>query len=201
MAPEASAGARVLLIDNYDSFTWNLAHGLHEAGAAEVRVERHDAIDEDAAEAFAPTHLVISPGPGTPRETGISAALVRRFHGRIPVLGVCLGHQLIVELEGGTVGRARELVHGKAADVEVVGPDELLDGLGERFAAARYHSLAATGEVPASLEVTARAGDGEVMAVRHVSAPTHGVQFHPESVLTPLGQRILENFVALGGRA
>jgi anthranilate synthase/aminodeoxychorismate synthase-like glutamine amidotransferase len=191
--------ARVLLIDNYDSFTYNLAHGLAEQGA-EVVVHRHDAIDVAGAEALAPTHLVISPGPGTPKETGVSAALVRRFHGVLPILGVCLGHQLIVELEGGVVGRAATLVHGKAGLVDRIGEDPLLDGLPDTFEAGRYHSLAAEEPLPASLVLTARASDGEVMAVRHASAPTHGVQFHPESILTPHGPRLLRNFLAMEGR-
>jgi anthranilate synthase component 2 len=186
----------VLLIDNYDSFTYNLAHGLAEAGA-QVTVRRHDAIDVEEAERLAPTHLVISPGPGRPAETGLAAALVGRFGGRLPVLGVCLGHQLIVELEGGTVDRAQTLVHGKAATVETLADDPLLAGLGGTFAAGRYHSLAAIEPLPETLLVTARASDGEVMAVRHVSRPTHGVQFHPESVLTPAGPRLLANFLAL----
>jgi anthranilate synthase/aminodeoxychorismate synthase-like glutamine amidotransferase len=189
--------SRVLLVDNYDSFTYNLAHGLEEAGA-EVLVHRNDALDADEAEALEPTHLVISPGPGTPEETGISGELIRRLAGRVPVLGVCLGHQLICALEGGVVGRAQRLVHGKAADVEVVADDDpLLAGLGRRFSAGRYHSLAALPPLPATLELTAVAADGEIMAVRHRERPTHGVQFHPESVLTPLGQRLLENFLAL----
>jgi anthranilate synthase/aminodeoxychorismate synthase-like glutamine amidotransferase len=189
-------GARVLLIDHYDSFTYNLAHGLAEHGAG-VRVERCDAIGVDEARDFAPTHLVLSPGPGRPSETGISAALVGAFAGRIPILGVCLGHQLIVELEGGVVDRAARLVHGKAASVQQVAADPLLDGLPAPFQAGRYHSLAAIEPLPATLELTARAADGEVMAVRHVSAPTHGVQFHPESVLTPDGPRLLRNFLEM----
>jgi anthranilate synthase/aminodeoxychorismate synthase-like glutamine amidotransferase len=188
---------RVLLIDHYDSFTYNLAHGLAEQGAGEVRVERCDAIGADEARDFAPTHLVLSPGPGRPGETGVSAELVGVFGGQIPILGVCLGHQLLVELEGGVVDRAARLVHGKAASVDVVGEDPLLAGLPSPFTAGRYHSLAAIEPLPATMRLTARAADGEVMAVRHVSAPTHGVQFHPESVLTPDGPRLLRNFLEM----
>jgi anthranilate synthase/aminodeoxychorismate synthase-like glutamine amidotransferase len=188
--------ARVLLIDNYDSFTYNLAHGLAEQGA-HVDVVRHDEVTADAAAATAPTHLVISPGPGRPAETGISAELIGRLHGRAPILGVCLGHQLLAEMHGGTVTHARRLVHGKAGTVEVVADDPLLAGLGERFEAGRYHSLAAIEPLPDGFLLTARAADGEVMAMRHRQAPTHGVQFHPESILTPLGPRLLRNFLAL----
>jgi anthranilate synthase/aminodeoxychorismate synthase-like glutamine amidotransferase len=187
----------VLLIDNYDSFTYNLAHGLAEVGAPHVEVRRHDAIDEDEAETLQPTHLVISPGPGRPDETGVSGSLIRRFHGRIPILGVCLGHQLLVELWGGEVGRARELVHGKAGPVRLIGDDPVLAGVPDGFQAGRYHSLAAVEPLPEEFVLTARADDGEVMAMRHREAPTHGVQFHPESVLTPDGPRILKNFLEL----
>jgi anthranilate synthase/aminodeoxychorismate synthase-like glutamine amidotransferase len=183
---------RVLLIDNFDSFTWNLAHGFAEAGADEVLAE---------AEALAPTHLVISPGPGTPDETGVSAELIGALRGRVPILGVCLGHQLLVQLHGGVVGLAPELVHGKAAEVERVADDPLLDSLPERFPAGRYHSLAAHEPIPEPLVVTARSADGTVMAVRHASEPTHGVQFHPESVLTPAGAAILAAFIGLEGAA
>jgi anthranilate synthase/aminodeoxychorismate synthase-like glutamine amidotransferase len=188
--------ARVLLVDNYDSFTYNLAHGLAEQGA-DVDVVRHDEVTADAAAAKAPTHLVISPGPGRPAETGISAELIRRLHGRAPILGVCLGHQLLAEMHGGTVTHARRLVHGKAGTVEVVADDPLLAGLGRRFEAGRYHSLAAIEPLPDEFVLTARAADGEVMAMRHRDAPTHGVQFHPESILTPLGPRLLRNFLEL----
>ena len=192
---------RLLLIDNFDSFTYNLAHGFAEAGADEVVVRRNDAIGVDEAVALAPTHLVISPGPGTPDETGVSGALIGRLHGEIPILGVCLGHQLLVQLHGGVVGAAADLVHGKAGDVERVAEDPLLDGLKPRFSAGRYHSLAAHEPIPDDLVVTARADDGTVMAVRHRAAPTHGVQFHPESVLTPDGPAIMAAFLALGGPA
>ncbi len=192
---------RVLLIDNFDSFTYNLAHGFAEAGAGEVIVRRNDAITVAEAEALAPTHLVISPGPGTPDQTGVSADLIDAFAGRIPILGVCLGHQLLVQMHGGTVGAANELVHGKADDVVRVASDPLLDMLDERFRAGRYHSLAALEPIPDALTVTARADDGTVMAVRHISQPTHGVQFHPESVLTPEGDRVMAAFLALTGPA
>ena len=188
--------ARVLLIDNYDSFTYNLAHGMAEQGA-QVDVFRHDELTESDAVALQPTHLVISPGPGRPSETGISADLIERLHGRVPILGVCLGHQLLAEMHGGTVTHARKLVHGKAGMVEVVADDPLFAGLGERFEAGRYHSLAAIEPLPDGFLLTARAADGEVMAMRHRTAPTHGVQFHPESILTPLGPRLLRNFLEL----
>jgi anthranilate synthase component II len=188
--------ARVLLIDNYDSFTYNLAHGLAEQGA-HVDVFRHDELTPEEAAALQPTHLVISPGPGRPSETGISADLIERLRGRLPILGVCLGHQLLAEMHGGTVTHAQRLVHGKAGMVEVVADDPLLSGLGERFEAGRYHSLAAIEPLPADFLLTARAADGEVMAMRHRTAPTHGVQFHPESILTPLGPRLLRNFLEL----
>lgn len=190
---------RLLLIDNFDSFTYNLAHGFAEAGADEVIVRRNDAIGVEEAVALAPSHLVISPGPGTPDETGVSGELIRRLHGEIPILGVCLGHQLLVQLHGGVVGAADDLVHGKAGDVERIADDPLLDGLAARFSAGRYHSLAAHDPIPADLVVTARTDDGTVMAVRHRAAPTHGVQFHPESVLTPDGPVIMAAFLALGG--
>ena len=189
----------VLLIDNYDSFTYNLAHGLAEHGAAVV-VHRHDAITVEEAVALRPTHLVISPGPGRPSETGIAASLIARLRGRIPILGVCLGHQLLVEIEGGTVDRAGQLVHGKAALVDRIAPDPLLDGLPETFEAGRYHSLVAIEPLPESLIVTARSRDGEIMAVRHRTEPTHGVQFHPESVLTPQGPVLLRSFLGLEAR-
>ena len=192
---------RVLLIDNFDSFTYNLSHGFSEAGADEVIVKRNDAITVAEAEALAPTHLVISPGPGTPDETGVSADLISAFQGRIPILGVCLGHQLLVQLHGGVVGAAPQLVHGKAGDVSRIADDPLLNGVDERFTAGRYHSLAAHEPIPAELVVTARADDGTVMAVRRLDQPTHGVQFHPESVLTPEGDTMLAAFLALEAAA
>jgi anthranilate synthase/aminodeoxychorismate synthase-like glutamine amidotransferase len=182
----------VLLIDNYDSFTYNLAHLFGELGA-EVTVIRNDAIDADGAEALAPSHLVISPGPGRPEDAGATPAIIERLAGTIPTLGVCLGHQAIVQVFGGEVGQARELVHGKATIVSHDGRG-IFAGLPEDFLAGRYHSLAAT-SVPEVFEVSAHAADGEVMAVRHRDLPLDGVQFHPESVLTPHGRDIVENFL------
>jgi anthranilate synthase/aminodeoxychorismate synthase-like glutamine amidotransferase len=185
--------ANVLLIDNYDSFTYNLAHLFGELGA-EVVVRRNDEITVGEAQALEPTHVVISPGPGRPEAAGVSEEIVRSFAGRAPLLGVCLGHQAIVSVFGGEVGPARKLVHGKATMVTHDGRG-LFDGLPEDFLAGRYHSLAAT-SLPDSLEVSATAADGEVMAVRHRELPVDGVQFHPESVLTPVGKELARNFLS-----
>jgi anthranilate synthase component II len=182
----------MLLIDNYDSFTYNLAHLFGELGA-EVEVRRNDAIDAGEAERLKPSHLVVSPGPGRPADAGATPEIVRRLAPRIPTLGVCLGHQAIVEVFGGDVGAARTLVHGKASVISHDGQG-LFDGLPQDFLAGRYHSLAAT-SIPDELEVSARCGDGEVMAVRHRELPVDGVQFHPESVLTPLGPDLARNFL------
>jgi anthranilate synthase/aminodeoxychorismate synthase-like glutamine amidotransferase len=182
----------ILLVDNYDSFTYNLAHLFGELGA-EVRVVRNDAIDVDEAEQLAPSHLVISPGPGRPTDTGVSIDLLRCLAPTIPTLGVCLGHQAIVEAFGGEVGQAKRLVHGKAAPVAHDGKG-LFAGLPDPFEAGRYHSLAAI-RVPAELEVCATTEDGEVMAVRHRELPIDGIQFHPESVLTPTGPQLARNFL------
>ena len=182
----------ILLVDNYDSFTYNLAHLFGELGA-EVVVLRNDAIDGNAAARLAPSHLVISPGPGRPSDAGATPEIVRRLSPTIPTLGVCLGHQAIVEAFGGEIGRARELVHGKACTVRHDGRG-LFAGLPAELEAGRYHSLAAT-SIPAALEVSATAEGGEVMAVRHRELAIDGVQFHPESVLTPLGREIARNFL------
>jgi anthranilate synthase component II len=176
----------ILLVDNYDSFTYNLAHLFGELGA-EVIVRRNDAPD---LERLRPEALVVSPGPGRPAERVV--ALVRDT--RVPTLGVCLGHQAIVEAFGGEIGAARELVHGKACTLRHDGRG-LFAGLPEEIEVGRYHSLAAA-TVPDVLEVAATAEDGEVMAVRHRELPIDGVQFHPESVLTPLGREIARNFLA-----
>ena len=182
----------ILLVDNYDSFTYNLAHLFEELGA-EVVVVRNDRIDADEAERLAPDHLVISPGPGRPADAGASVEIVKRLGPQIPTLGVCLGHQAIVEAFGGEVGQARRLIHGKASTVEHDGRGVFAE-LPDRIEAARYHSLAAT-RVPECLEVSATTEDGEVMAVRHRELPIDGIQFHPESVLTPLGPEIGRNFL------
>ena len=182
----------ILLVDNYDSFTYNLAHLFQELGA-EVTVLRNDAVDADEAERLAPSHLVISPGPGRPVDAGTSVDIVRRLGPRVPTLGVCLGHQAIVEAFGGEIGPARRLVHGKASPVHHDGLG-LFAGLPPSFEAGRYHSLAAT-QVPPELEVCATCDEGEVMAVRHRELPIDGVQFHPESVLTPLGAELAQNFL------
>jgi anthranilate synthase component 2 len=184
------------MIDNYDSFTYNLVHLFEELGA-EVQVFRNDAITVDEAAALAPLHLVVSPGPGRPEAAGISVELIRRLGPTVPTLGVCLGHQAIVEAFGGQVGRARALLHGKSSPVEHDGKG-VFAGLPEGFEAGRYHSLAAT-RVPDDLEVTARTRDGEVMGVRHRTLPIEGVQFHPESVLTPLGPELGRNFLGPRG--
>jgi anthranilate synthase/aminodeoxychorismate synthase-like glutamine amidotransferase len=182
----------ILLIDNYDSFTYNLAHLFGELGA-EVIVRRNDEIDADEAARLGPSHLVVSPGPGRPAVAGATVAIVQRLGATVPTLGVCLGHQAIVEAFGGAVGQAQRLVHGKASAIAHDGRG-LFDGLPERFEAGRYHSLAATA-VPDCLEVSATCSEGEVMAVRHRELQVDGVQFHPESVLTPDGPALARNFL------
>jgi anthranilate synthase/aminodeoxychorismate synthase-like glutamine amidotransferase len=184
----------ILLVDNYDSFTYNLAHLFGELGA-EVTVRRNDSLDAERAARLAPSHLVVSPGPGRPGDAGATPEIIRRLAGTTPTLGVCLGHQAIVESFGGEIGAARELVHGKACTVRHDGRG-LFAGLPAEIDVGRYHSLAAL-TVPEVLEVSATAEDGEIMAVRHRHLPVDGVQFHPESVLTPLGREIARNFLQL----
>ncbi len=183
---------RVLMIDNYDSFTYNLVHLLEEAGA-EVLTFRNDAITPDEAAALEPDRLVVSPGPGRPTDAGVSVETILRLGPTVPTLGVCLGHQAIVEAFGGEIGQARALLHGKASRVHHDGQG-VFEGLPEEIEAGRYHSLAAT-TVPPGLEITASTEDGEVMGVRHAVHPIEGVQFHPESVLTPLGPAMIRNFL------
>ena len=182
----------ILLVDNYDSFTYNLVHLFGELGA-EVIVRRNDAIDAGGAARLAPSRLVISPGPGRPADAGATLEIIRRLAPGTPTLGICLGHQAIVEAFGGKVTAARTLVHGKACTVHHDGLG-LFSGLPDELEVGRYHSLAAT-RIPPLLEISATAGDGEVMAVRHRELPVDGVQFHPESVLTPLGVELARNFL------
>jgi anthranilate synthase/aminodeoxychorismate synthase-like glutamine amidotransferase len=187
---------RLLLIDNYDSFTYNLVQAFLVLGA-EVLVYRNDAITPNAARKLSASHLCISPGPGTPYDAGVSMDMIRAFAGSIPVFGVCLGHQSIVEVFGGKVVRAGRLMHGKTSLVEHDGRG-LFAGLPQPCEVGRYHSLIAAPEsLPAHLEVTARTPEGEIMGVRHRTLMVEGVQFHPESILTPEGPALMKNFLAL----
>ncbi len=184
----------ILLIDNYDSFTYNLYQYLCELGA-EVRVVRNDEVSVAEVEAMAPERVVISPGPRTPKDAGISVELVDRLAGRLPILGVCLGHQCIGAAFGGVIASAGEIMHGKSSHIEHDGKG-VLRGLPDSFEAIRYHSLAIAPEsVPECLEVGARSESGVIMAVRHRRYPIEGVQFHPESILTEVGHDVLRNFL------
>jgi anthranilate synthase/aminodeoxychorismate synthase-like glutamine amidotransferase len=186
---------RLLLIDNYDSFTYNLVQAFLVLGA-EVLVYRNDAIAVEEARALAPTHVCISPGPGTPYDAGVSMEMIRAFAGSTPVLGVCLGHQSIVEVFGGKVVRAGRLMHGKTSLVRHDGVG-LFASLPQPCEVGRYHSLIAAPEtLPPQLTVSARTPEGEIMGVRHRDLAVEGVQFHPESILTPEGPRLLANFLA-----
>jgi anthranilate synthase/aminodeoxychorismate synthase-like glutamine amidotransferase len=185
----------LLMIDNYDSFTYNLVQYLGELGA-EVRVARNDAITLEEIDALAPRSIVISPGPCTPDQAGVSVSLVRHFAGRIPILGVCLGHQAIGQAFGATVVRAHRVMHGKLSPIAHRG-DGVFAGLPSPFQATRYHSLAIEREtLPGALEITAETDDGEIMGVRHREHPVEGVQFHPEAILTEHGRHLLRNFLA-----
>ena len=184
----------VLMIDNYDSFTFNLVQYLGELGA-KVEVVRNDEITLDEVAARAPARIVISPGPCTPSEAGISVPLIQRFAGKVPILGVCLGHQAIGQAFGGRVVRAARVMHGKLSPIVHEGTG-VFGGLPSPFTATRYHSLAIErASLPDALEVTATADDGEIMGVRHRSYPVEGVQFHPEAILTEHGRRLLANFL------
>jgi anthranilate synthase/aminodeoxychorismate synthase-like glutamine amidotransferase len=191
---------RLLLVDNYDSFTYNLVQAFLVLGA-EVLVHRNDAITIGQAQALQPTHLCISPGPGTPQGAGVSMDMIRAFAGHIPVLGVCLGHQSIVEVFGGEVVRAGRLMHGKVSPVQHDARG-VFAGAPQPMAVGRYHSLIAKPDtLPSILEVTARTTEGEIMGVRHRELNVEGVQFHPESVLTPEGPLLMGNFLQFtGGR-
>ena len=186
----------ILLIDNYDSFTYNLFHFLGELGA-EVRVERNDALTADQALALKPEGIVLSPGPCTPNEAGICMDVIRKAGGSVPILGVCLGHQAIGQVYGGTIVRAPEPMHGKLSKIHHTGKS-VFRGLNNDFNATRYHSLTIAPEsMPSVLEVTARSEDGVIQGVMHKSHPVHGVQFHPESIASENGHALLQNFLTL----
>lgn len=189
----------ILMIDNYDSFTYNLVQYLGELGQ-ELRVFRNDTITPEKAAKFKPSSIVISPGPGDPDDAGVSKELIRQFAGKIPILGVCLGHQCIGEVFGGRVVRAGRLMHGKTSPIRHDGKF-LFKGLDNPFTATRYHSLLVERRsLPRDLVITAETAEKEIMGLRHRRFPVYGVQFHPESILTSAGKRILENFLRLSRR-
>jgi len=195
-APQAFGHVRMLLIDNYDSFTYNLVQAFAAHGATVV-VHRNNKIGIDDALALEPTHLVISPGPGRPEDAGVSLDMIGAFAGRVPILGVCLGHQSIVQQHGGDIVRAERLMHGKTSMVTHDG-NTIFAGIPNPFEVGRYHSLCAIGDaLPDTLQITAKTQRGEIMGVRHKSLPIEGVQFHPESVLTPEGDRLMMNFMRM----
>ncbi|MDR3288575.1 MAG: aminodeoxychorismate/anthranilate synthase component II [Peptococcaceae bacterium] len=184
----------ILLIDNYDSFSYNL-YQLIGALRPDIRVIRNDALSVEEIASLGPSHIILSPGPGRPKDAGICLETVARFAGKIPLLGVCLGHQAICEAFGATISYAKVLMHGKASMIRLDTDCPLFQGLPQRIQGARYHSLAARPDtIPPALAVTAATDDGEVMAVKHVHYDLYGVQFHPESILTPTGGQILANF-------
>ena len=188
----------ILLIDNYDSFSYNLVQMIGSIDP-DIRVVRNDRITIEDIKGMSPSHLVLSPGPGYPKDAGILEQAVRELKGRMPILGVCLGHQGICEAFGGTISHARKLMPGKQSSIEVNNQSPLFKGLAPRIQAARYHSLAAEeGNLPGELEIIAKdSEEGEVMAVQHREYPVYGLQFHPESILTPDGKQILGNFLSL----
>lgn len=190
----------MILIDNYDSFSYNL-YQLAGSLYPDIRVIRNDALSVEELEEMKPDALLISPGPGRPEDAGICIDAIRHFGPTLPILGVCLGHQAICKCYGATVSYAKELVHGKAYDVDLDTESPLFAGMSPTIKAARYHSLAAVeSTMPTCLKITARTKDGEIMAVKHRDYPTYGLQFHPESIMTPEGRKILENFFAIAER-
>ena len=192
------SAARILLIDNYDSFTYNIVQAFAAMGA-DVLVYRNDAISVDEARDCEATHLVISPGPGRPENAGVSVEMITAFAGQLPVLGVCLGHQSLVHAFGGNIVRAERLMHGKTSDV-THDNSALFAGMSSSFEAGRYHSLSAEEKtLPDELVITAQTSRGEIMGVRHKKLPLIGVQFHPESVLTPEGDKLMANFMRMNG--
>lgn len=196
MADNTFDHVRMLLVDNYDSFTYNLVQAFAAHGA-EVMVYRNDMISVDEGLALKPTHLVISPGPGRPEDAGVSLDMIAAFAGKIPVLGVCLGHQSIVQQQGGVIVRAERLMHGKTSEIKHDGKS-VFEGISQPFEVGRYHSLCAEADsLPDMLEVSAETDDGVVMGVRHKTQQIEGVQFHPESVLTPEGEILMTNFMRM----
>lgn len=186
----------ILMIDNYDSFTYNLVQYLEEIGTP-VKVVRNDVMDTTQLDTLEPSALVISPGPGGPKDAGVSLAAIRHFSGRIPVLGVCLGHQSIAEAFGGKIIGAKRLMHGKTSTISCDG-EGVFTGVTKPFQAMRYHSLAVERDnLPACLKITAESEDGEIMGIRHTRHTTEGIQFHPESIMTTIGKRLLRNFVKM----
>ena len=187
----------IILIDNYDSFSYNL-YQLAGSLYPDIRVVRNDAYTAEELESMNPEAILISPGPGRPEDAGVSIDAIRHFAGKVPILGVCLGHQAICKCFGATVSYAKELVHGKAYDVTLDTESPLFHDMPKTIRAARYHSLAAVeSTMPECLKITARTKDGEIMAVEHRDYPIYGLQFHPESIMTPEGHKILENFFAI----
>ena len=185
----------ILLIDNYDSFSYNL-YQLIGSINEDIKVIRNDEMTISDIEALAPSHIIVSPGPGRPKDSGICEQVIDYFKGKIPIFGVCLGHQAICEVFGGVVGYAKKLMHGKMSVVDIDNTSTIFKGMPDKIEAARYHSLAADRDtLPDTLKVIAETEDGEVMAVEHRDYPVYGVQFHPESILTPNGRQILENFL------
>ncbi|MBL5982041.1 anthranilate synthase subunit II [Petrotoga sp. 8T1HF07.NaAc.6.1] len=184
----------ILLIDNYDSFTYNIYQTACEFD--DVLVYRNDKITVKDIEMLKPSHIIISPGPGVPKDAGISIETIKHFKGVIPILGICLGHQCIAEAFNGKVVRAKEIFHGKTSKIYIKEKKDIFQGIDSPFEATRYHSLIVSNEMfPKELKITASTQDGEIMALRHISYQIYGVQFHPESILTTVGPRLIENFI------
>lgn len=189
----------ILLIDNYDSFSYNL-YQLVGSINQNIQVIRNDELNVQQIERLNPSHIIISPGPGRPKDAGICEAAIDYFKDKIPLLGVCLGHQAIAETFGGKITYAKEIMHGKQSTITITEPSPLFNGLEQKFTAARYHSLAVSREtMPQKLKITAQTNDGEIMALEHRTYPIFGLQFHPESILTAQGDTIIRNFLAIGG--
>lgn len=185
----------ILLIDNYDSFSYNLVQ-MAGSMANEIKVIRNDEMSADEIDCLSPTHIILSPGPGYPKDAGVCKEAVEKLQGKIPILGVCLGHQVICEVYGGRIVHAKELMHGKKSRIHIDNKTTLFEGMANQMEAARYHSLIAEEvEFPEELRITARDDNGEVMAVEHKKYPVYGVQFHPESIMTPEGYKIMKHFL------